>query len=1141
MRKFWKRVLKVKYLVALLILIALGIVATVYFTVGLDENFVKLDNIDFKYDETFTNFYGKDSPVFNSDSQTWWVGDEDTKISNPLAKFTEKDGCWYIDDVNTNIKTDMESSKVINENKDYIMFIDEVTTIVTLAVKNSLVDGGDKNNPNDYVIKYTSAQTDGREEKQANLYIGYNSTNLANLNNGTFDTYTKSVAFYNELTGKNDKHYAIKYLDDGVQIYYTVGRFSSTTAYFPEYLYATMYEPAECLYYDEDGNFDKAAYDAAVQEYNDGYLATVKNVANTFEERFRGNVKINSRADLDATVGKIVVNYRTNITVYTQEALEYILDEVFPYLENEGLNVPEYDKEELFEEARKQSGKTKNKDAVEWTLSDVPVELLDSDGEYYNKFFNNENSPLTNNPFILNTHLANVIMNFYTYTKASEKIHYAHYVSNITPGIAASTMYKYFYSTTPSIQISGGKEYEVVKDVDGELVPFVSAGYVARDEEGNAIRDEEGNLVRRLYSLEQVEADNELFGIASEGLAIFKVAIEFRLTDTGMKVSIPRESLVDSTNVEEKVSPDDINYDLIKGDYVITNAQICPYITEVDETQKGYMIIPDGSGAVINFNNNKTSNVSTTYYGRDLTYLNGMKQEESAQLLLGMYAFVNTTENKEGGLIAAIEKGGGQLTVTAGVNTGANRNYAYYQATLRSSENIYTGTVAVPKQFTKFDKSFTPSDIAIDYLVLGKDEIDYASVANKYQKYLIDRYDLEFNDKTDETLNDLTFLGTFEKYSLFLGIKYMTSDTLTTFKQAEEIINELDTNKVKEMSVSYKGWTNENLEYELGGSLKVAKVLGKTASMKSFYNFCVEKGVPFYPELNITTAKGYDYLLGSTRFSSRGAGNEQAIQAEFDLSTGRPNKELKPTYIVSPLYYKSITEKLTSDFAKLNIWKDNAMGGFYLTDLGNKWAGNYRAGRHVYGGDAVLYQQEALAILAQNGKIKIDAPCDYAFKYVDTATSVPVTSKKYAIYDEIIPFYQLVISGLFDYTTEYINGMSNRSPEWYLAKILETGSNVSYLLSAEDPAILLETDYTQYYQAYYQNWKDTIIRFNDEINTVGIHKYRLTDFETVNGLSKVTYTSKAGSGELVLIVNSTNTEKTYTDGTVIPAYGYIRG
>ena len=223
----------------------------------------------------------------------------------------------------------------------------------------------------------------------------------------------------------------------------------------------------------------------------------------------------------------------------------------------------------------------------------------------------------------------------------------------------------------------------------------------------------------------------------------------------------------------------------------------------------------------------------------------------------------------------------------------------------------------------------------------------------------------------------------------------------------------------------------------------------------------------------------------------------------------------------------------------MNVWNKKENGGFYLTDLGNKWSGNYRVNRQVYGGDAILYQQQALEMLSQNNKIKIEAPCDYAFKYVDVATGVPVTSSMYTIYDQTIPFYQLVISGLFDYTTEHINGMSNRSSAWYLAKILETGSNVSYMLSAEDPAILLETDYTQYYQAYYNNWKDTIINFNNVIDGIGIHNCYLTKHENVNGLSRVTYTNKTNPAqEIVLVINVSDAAKNYNN-RIIPAYGYI--
>lgn len=42
-------------------------------------------------------------PKFNQASKTWWIGDIDTKIANPEAKFEDKDGYWYIDGQNTNV------------------------------------------------------------------------------------------------------------------------------------------------------------------------------------------------------------------------------------------------------------------------------------------------------------------------------------------------------------------------------------------------------------------------------------------------------------------------------------------------------------------------------------------------------------------------------------------------------------------------------------------------------------------------------------------------------------------------------------------------------------------------------------------------------------------------------------------------------------------------------------------------------------------------------------------------------------------------------------------------------------------------------------------------------------------------------
>ena len=90
-------------------------------------------------------------------------------------------------------------------------------------------------------------------------------------------------------------------------------------------------------------------------------------------------------------------------------------------------------------------------------------------------------------------------------------------------------------------------------------------------------------------------------------------------------------------------------------------------------------------------------------------------------------------------------------------------------------------------------------------------------------------------------------------------------------------------------------------------------------------------------------------------------------------------------------------------------------------------------------------------------------------------------------YDYSIPFYQLVVSGLFDYTGPAVNYDSERSMEWYLLKALETGSNLNFMISYEDTRNLLDTNYTMFYNAYYANWKSRILYMNNVINDAKIH------------------------------------------------------
>jgi len=1175
MRKFLKSILKVKYLILLLSIILVIVVVGLYFKKDLVANKVTLDNMEFS-SEGFDNFLGKEEPVYSTSSKTWFIGEKDLGIKESDAKYFEKNGNWWFEwteededdqeivvQKDTGIKATMYSNKVVTENDKYIMFIDELTTIVTIAEKDSLIPGGDAKLASDYTIKFSSAISNGNAASKGNFALTYASTNIAKPENKELNVYSQSISYKNVLTGLSERHYGIKYLNEenAVQIYYTIGNFGSIDSYFPEKFYATIYEPARCLYDSE------AEYKKAVAEYKSDYLEVVGSLDNTFEERFRGNTQIKMNTKRNDATKTATVTPGTTIVIYNQEARDYIIDKVLPEMALDGIDVTinvdrntsydisneaERDEYKLYLDDKARTAYEESKSeakypSVKWEIT-VPAELVNIKGEYYKKYFNNADSPLTSNPFMTYWDYNSLSTNYYSLTNADgNTIFYDIYTRNVSAGTSAQELYNRLYSSEQKIEkVPVGRvtyDYAYYLVIDGEEYPYSSSGYVAKDSEGNYIYDENGFVTQQLYNAEQVDTDNSFFGVETEGLPVFKVALEFKLTDEGYKISVPNNSLVDSTNVDDKLAEDDYYYKKIDGIYQIVDLKICPFMTQEDNTQDGFIIVPDGSGAVINFNNGKTSTVSGVYYGQDNAYVDMIDKGDKTNLLLGMYAFVNTTAANPKGLISIIEKGGGQFTLNAGVNS--TTNFAYLTAQVRSKESIRTGTASSSTAFDKFDKVLSPSDLVINYIIVGEDSLDYSSIAKIYQNYLIKRDGLTFNDNTNTLLNDLSFLGSFDKYALLFGIKYETTDTLTTFDQAQAIMEELINANVNNLSISYKGWTRENLEYQLGGSLKVSKQLGKTTSITKFYEYCVEKGATFYPELSISSAKGYDYTFGSLKYTARGVGNEEAVHYPYDLATGRQDKKLTGTYTISPLYYKNITENLIEEFNKLNIWSSKENGGFLLTDLGNQWSGNYRKDRQVYGGDAILYQQEALALLAEGSKIKIEAPCDYAFKYVDIATNIPVSSTMYTVYDETIPFYQLVVSGLFDYTTENINGLSNRSSAYYLAKALETGSNLSYLLSAEDPSILLETDYTQYYQAYYNNWKDVIISFTNQINELDIHNCYLTKHEIVkvdnNSLSKVTYTNKTNpSQEVVLYVNVSNKTLNY-NGNVIPAYGFIKG
>ena len=76
----------------------------------------------------------------------------------------------------------------------------------------------------------------------ANFLLTYADSTTGNTVSTDFNTMTNSVFYTNPLTDQIEHHYFVKEVEDGVQIYYTIGEFSAGSSYFPQRIYQTIYK-----------------------------------------------------------------------------------------------------------------------------------------------------------------------------------------------------------------------------------------------------------------------------------------------------------------------------------------------------------------------------------------------------------------------------------------------------------------------------------------------------------------------------------------------------------------------------------------------------------------------------------------------------------------------------------------------------------------------------------------------------------------------------------------------------------------------------------------------------------------------------------------------------------------------------------
>lgn len=644
------------------------------------------------------------------------------------------------------------------------------------------------------------------------------------------------------------------------------------------------------------------------------------------------------------------------------------------------------------------------------------------------------------------------------------------------------------------------------------------------------------------YSQEEAIARNLEFGYETdiEKPVSFQVGVQVVLTEDGVVTTVITDSIVE---------PDDLKVGFISpypffGTAMTEETYALDITGEEDpvvhtEDLNGYIVLPDGSGAVMNFNNGKYYQrpYSKRLYGHDLGMLEKSLPEDVEQISVPLYGMVKENvphadmARWNTAFAAIITEGDAMATINADVSGRVDSfNKVYPTFNLREVESISIGTGPNAYGLDIWTDAIVKTDFSVSYTFLEGAEANYVGIANVYKEFLEDEYGFDQVDTTTETVLTAEMIGAYDQRNFILGVPYDKVEALTTFDQAQMILDDLMSRGVTEINVLYQGVMNGGLSSGFGDRFNVERSLGGSRGYSDFIEYTTSNDIDVYPVTSIAVTSDYNKAFDRFMYNSSRIDKSLSRYYVYDVPTGLPSSETpfalyEDLYVVHPYYHEAMLGRFVSDYDYDTIafeYLGGTVGGSYDDDF-------------LYRQDALRIQYDLLSALDE--QLTLSNPIGVNAAFSSYITDLPTETTLYAILDYQVPLLQLIYSGKVDYSTSSLNLAVDRSHEYNILKIIETGSNVKYTLSYDDSSVLKNTKFNYYYATLYTNWVNVIEQDVTLLNDLGIHEGHLVDHTRIeHNVFKVTY-----SNGLEIVLNYNLSPITYEGETVESLDFYVVG
>ncbi len=419
--------------------------------------------------------------------------------------------------------------------------------------------------------------------------------------------------------------------------------------------------------------------------------------------------------------------------------------------------------------------------------------------------------------------------------------------------------------------------------------------------------------------------------------------------------------------------------------------------------ENDYIFVPDGSGALMmtSQRDDATSNVKLSVYGENPV---ATKTRTESDCLLGAFGL----KNGENAFLCIIEKGDAIAQINANRNSSEALNSV--NASFATTEIL---TKETEKKTTRYYGYQYKGEIELCYRFLSGKSATYSGMATACRENLI-RNSILPAKSLDATTDYIPLVVTLQAGCENEKGKYIT---LSNYQQALSLTTLLKAKGVNGIYLCYKGLydTDRNTEFN-----EFIKKLGNAYDYENLYNYINSQKFSLFIDTNLIT----------TNDSSNAKGIDgKAVTSKTS----------------SPLSSSTATQKflkMETFEKKINTILDNSekmlFDGYSLNDIGKYLYSDYSNNSYSKNQTQTeIFSQ--LPVLSTSQQMMIEHGNLYTLKGADVVSEIPVAPLAHKANTAYVgvPFIQMLIHGMMEYSTDPLNTAEN--PQDAFLKAVEYG------------------------------------------------------------------------------------------------------